>query len=136
MRGKMNRKEYKLPNGRTAVFEYDDNGVGRISLEALDILMGNYERNCWIPVTERLPEELEEVNITWINTAPEPYYDFIKGKPFTGTAVYHKGRWYWYSAVCNDYLAEYGISPNDTMDECINVIAWMPLPEPYKEEQE
>ena len=31
----------------------------------------------WIPVTERLPEELSEVNITWINTKPESYYDIL-----------------------------------------------------------
>lgn len=36
----MNSKEYKLPNGKTAVFEYDDNGVGRITLEAMDTLIG------------------------------------------------------------------------------------------------
>lgn len=35
----MNSKEYKLPNGKTAVFEYDDNGVGRITLEAMDTLI-------------------------------------------------------------------------------------------------
>ena len=87
----------------------------------------------WIPCSERLPDELAEVNITWINTNPAPYYEFIKGKPNTGSAVYYKGRWYWYSAVCADYLAEYGFSPNDDMDDAIKVIAWMPLPEPYAE---
>lgn len=86
----------------------------------------------WIPCSERLPDELEEVNITWINTKPAPYYESIKRKPNTGSAVYYKGRWYWYSAVCADYLAEYGFSPNDDMDDAIKVIAWAPLPEPYK----
>lgn len=90
----------------------------------------------WVPCSERLPDELEEVNITWINTNPEPYYEFTKGKPNTGSAVYYKGRWYWYSAVCVDYLAEYGFSPNDDMDDAIKVIAWMPLPEPYTERRE
>ena len=36
----MNSKEYKLPNGKTAVFEYDDNGIGKITLEAMDYLLG------------------------------------------------------------------------------------------------
>lgn len=35
----MNSKEYKLPNGKTAVFEYDDNGVGRITLDTMDTLI-------------------------------------------------------------------------------------------------
>lgn len=87
--------------------------------------------NQWIPCVERLPDELTEVNITWINTNPAPYYEFTKGKPSTGSAVYYKGRWYWYSAVCTDYLAEYGFSPNDDMDDAIEVIAWQPLPKPY-----
>lgn len=89
----------------------------------------------WIPCSERLPDELTEVNVTWENTEPEPYYDFIKGHCFTGTAVYFRGRWYWYSAVCVDYLKEYGFSPNDEMDDAIKVLAWMPLPEPYKGEK-
>ena len=90
----------------------------------------------WIPTSKKLPDELAEVNVTWENTEPEPYYDFIKGHYFTGTAVYFRGRWYWYSAVCVDYLREYGFSPNDEMDDAIKVIAWMPLPEPWRGEQD
>ena len=86
----------------------------------------------WIPVSKGLPDELEEVNITWINTEPEPYYGFVKDKPMTGSGVYYQGRWYWYSAVCVDYLKEYGFSPNDSMDDAIKVTAWMPMPEPYE----
>ena len=88
----------------------------------------------WIPCSERLPEELQEVNITWVNTNPESYYESIKGKPFTGSAVYYKGRWNWYSSVCRDYLSEYGFSPNDEIDDAIKVIAWMPLPKPWRGE--
>ena len=36
----MNSKEYKLPNGKTAVFEYDVCGIGKITLECMDMLMG------------------------------------------------------------------------------------------------
>ena len=36
----MNSKEYKLPNGKKAVFEYDITGVGEITLECMDELMG------------------------------------------------------------------------------------------------
>ena len=94
------------------------------------------EKNRWIPVTERPPEECEEVNITWVNTCPEPYYKDIKDKPFTGSGLYCKGRWYWYSAVCKDYLEEYGVSQADDMHDDIKVTAWRPFPEPYKEEDD
>lgn len=93
------------------------------------------EQDRWIPVTERPPEECEEVNITWINTEPAVYYEDIKNKPFTGTGLYCRGRWHWYSAVCKDYLEERGMSPCDEMDDAIKVTAWRPLPEPYTEEE-
>ena len=120
MRGKMNRKEYKLPNGRTAVFEYDDNGVGRISLEALDILMGNYERNCWIPVTERLPEAEEMGDTGVIATVVGEEGNVTYRHDIVPDAWYENGSWH-----------VYGVRLKNA-----RVIAWMPLPEPYKEEQE
>lgn len=85
----------------------------------------------WIPVSESLPEEIVPVNITWINRAPPPYHAGIKDKPFTATGIYHNEEWYWYSSVCEDYLKEYGHFEVDLMDSTIEVIAWMPLPEPY-----
>ena len=36
----MKVKEYEMFDGRKAVFEYDENGVGKITLEAMDLLMG------------------------------------------------------------------------------------------------
>lgn len=88
----------------------------------------------WVPCSERLPENTEPVNITWVNRKPEPYYADIKNKPFTATGHYHNGKWWWYSVVCQDYLDEYGKCEMDEMDRDIEVIAWMPLPEPYKGE--
>ena len=35
----MKFKEYEMPDGRKAVFEYDENGVGKITLECMDELM-------------------------------------------------------------------------------------------------
>lgn len=36
----MKFKEYEMPDGKKAVFEYDENGVGKITLECMDMLMG------------------------------------------------------------------------------------------------
>lgn len=87
----------------------------------------------WIPVTERLPDDLQEVYITWVNHRPVSYYEHIKDKPFNGSAVYYRHKWYWYSQYCVDTLKEYGYCESDEMDDAIEVTAWCPLPEPYKE---
>lgn len=86
----------------------------------------------WIPVTEKLPEDLEAVNITWVNHEPEPYYHDIKDKNFVATGIHYRDKWYWYSTTCADFLGEYGSNEVDEVDAAVEIIAWMPLPECYK----
>lgn len=90
----------------------------------------------WIPVSERLQEDLEPVNITLVNHNPESYYADIKDKPFTATGVYFNGQWYWWSTLCTDILAEYSHNYDDIIDDDIEITAWMPLPKPYEAESE
>ncbi len=90
----------------------------------------------WIPVSERLPKDIRPVNVTWKNIDPKSYYQDIAGKHFTGTACYKNGKWYWYSSTTEDILAEYGRCDSEEFDEAIECIAWMPLPESYKESEE
>ena len=54
----MSRKEYKLPNGKIAVFEYDVCGIGKITLECMGELMDM--------ITDRPQGE-------WIKTTPWSY---------------------------------------------------------------
>lgn len=89
----------------------------------------------WIPVSERLPEDLEPVNITWVNHEPEPYYHDIKDRNFVATGIYYRGQWYWYSTTCADYLGEYGSNEIDKVDDAVEIIAWMPLPPSYQGEE-
>lgn len=84
----------------------------------------------WIPVEERLPEEQVLVNVVWVNRVPEPYYKKIKGVPFSDTACFYRGRWYWDSPVVIDLLAEYGKDEFDLVDDAVEITHWMPLPQP------
>ena len=90
----------------------------------------------WIPVSERLPKELVAVNVTWINRCPENYYTHIKDKSFTDTAILYQGEWYWWDSTIIDYLSECGTCVSGVVDKSIDILAWQPLPEPYKGESE
>lgn len=89
----------------------------------------------WIPCSERPPEELEPVNVVWVNHNPEPYYQEMKDIPQKATAVYYREKWYWWSCVCEDLLAEHGTNEADQVDDDVEITHWMLLPEPPEEEQ-
>lgn len=114
----------------------EDEILCRYGADAYFNIGGWEEPPKWIPISERLPEDLEPVNITWVNHEPASYYNDIKDKPFTATGVYFNGQWYWWSTLCIDTLAEYSNNYDDIIDETIEITAWMPLPEPDKAESE
>ena len=101
--------------------------------DAIEIVKQEAERcnSGWILCRERFPDECVPVNVTYINRNPEPYYAKIKDVPFSATAVYYNGKWYWYSSACVDYLTEYGKNDFDLVDKDIDIIAWMELPSAY-----
>lgn len=104
-------------------------------IEACRMGMEALKRQKWIPCSERLPEELEPVNVVWVNHSPAPYYQEMKNVPQKATAVYYRGKWYWWSCVCEDLLAEYGTNETDKVDADIEITHWMPIHEPPEEEQ-
>ena len=86
--------------------------------------------NQWIGIKTDKPDDLQEVNVAFVNHCPPPYYANIKDKPFTGTCVYFDDEWFWYSSTTRDMLAEYGRCDSEKVDSDIEITRWMPLPEP------
>ena len=86
--------------------EYDAEGI-----EALEMAIKALEQTGWIPVSERLPEEDGAYLVTtkWKGSYSGDVY--IE----TNMAMYREQTKEW---------------------DCVDVIAWMPLPQPYKAESE
>lgn len=121
-------------DGDDSVWAKDVEALGS-AIEALEKqAISNYTSE-WIPVSERLPEELVAVNVTWINRCPKNYYMQIKDKPFTDTAVLYQGEWYWWDSTIIDYLSECGTCISGIVNKSIDILAWMPLPEPMRLEK-
>lgn len=58
----------------------------------------------WIKCNKKQPKTVDEVLITYINTAPAPYYQDVKDKPFVSTGHYYNGRWFWHGNCTQEYL--------------------------------
>lgn len=68
----------------------------------------------WVPVSERMPEKSDGYLVT-----VHPYY-IVPGGKQVDILIWEKGRWMYFDDQCR--LVEF---PDP-------IIAWMPLPEPYK----
>lgn len=90
----------------------------------------------WIPVTKRKPKDLEEVIITCVIENVERYDGDTEDIKFSGAAVFYDDNWYWYSNATLHVLMTHGEYKDMLIDDAIKITAWMPFPEPYKEESD
>ena len=90
-----------------------------------------YENTKWIPVSERLPKDRN----WYLGIFKEPDTGWINSIPFICDYVGVKTK-----ATTNDYWILRGLTDSDDRigDYYFNLecVAWMPLPEPYKESEE
>ena len=67
--------------------------------------------NGWIPCSERLPEEYGDYLVWWTDITRKQYYEIVEYEPNNG----------WIGEI------------PQAVEGIYSVIAWQPLPEPYKE---
>ena len=95
----------------------------------LDDLEEDEKENGWIPVSERVPEDEKEYLVTLekVYGTPEKLYGIANYLKF-GDAGYWNEKKY-------GYLEWDKYSDGHGGTKMYKVIAWMPLPEPYKEDE-
>lgn len=74
-------------------------------------------KNNWIPCSERLPSEEEFIKAYCRNSYAAEFIVMIKGATLPTTLYFKNGSW------------------TDMKGNYYNVVAWKPLPEPYKGEE-
>ena len=79
-------------------------------MREIDRLAVEYN-NGWIPCSDRLPEEYGEYIVWWTDITKSKYYEIVEYEPSNG----------WIGDIPQAVEGKY------------SVIAWQPLPEPYKE---
>lgn len=96
---------------------YEQGNMGE-QKEALDMAIKALEQTRWIPCEERLPEEAYGCIVTVMDTNPMTFDEFENIYP--------------------DFVGWDGENWNDADGDSIpfEVIAWMPLPQPYSESED
>lgn len=95
-------------------------------IEALRMAIKALEQSEWIPATERLPEETGEYLVSTDN-------DEIFVIPYD---EHERDFGYWYEEFSEETGGKIGEEWRSADDNCMKVVAWRPLPEPYREEEE
>lgn len=102
-----------------------------LGLKIMDYIenMDDEKENGWIPVSERLPEDERECLVTLekVYGTPEKLYGIASYLKFDDAGYWNENKY--------GYLEWDKYSDGHGGTKMYKVIAWMPLPEPYKEEE-
>lgn len=116
----------KLADGHQMVLASD-------VLEMIEQIKADLEEdekeNGWIPVSERLPEDERECLVTLekVYGTPEKLYGIASYLKFDDAGYWNENKY--------GYLEWDKYSDGHGGTKMYKVIAWMPLPEPYKEDE-
>jgi hypothetical protein len=102
-----------------------------LGLKIMDYIenMDDEKENGWIPVSERLPEDERECLVTLekVYGTPEKLYGIASYLKFDDAGYWNENKY--------GYLEWDKYSDGHGGTKMYKVIAWMPLPEPYKEDE-
>ena len=109
---------------KAGLINYAATGDGNGMIQAVNVikeLPSAQPEQRWIPCSERLPEEKDAGILKKLGTEKKSEYVLatveVKGERMTVTACTHDGKW--------DWNMKYAFPD-------FNIVAWMPLPEPWK----
>lgn len=123
-------EQYKAEIEKKSQYKH---GLPGSALDIVNTLLNDFEQdekeNGWIPVSERVPEDEKEYLVTLekVYGTPEKLYGIANYLKF-GDAGYWNEKKY-------GYLEWDKYSDGHGGTKMYKVIAWMPLPEPYKEDE-
>ena len=109
---------WRVPGNRDTYDRYNEawnDAIGRAEIEIEELPSAQPEPH-WIPCSERLPEVYKDVLICW---------DFKGNREVLIGNMYSDGTFHGYD---DEYLTHNGRKYR-------KAVAWMPLPEPYREER-